>query len=80
MTDTTTTAPAEVTDPPLPPLVGLREVAELLQVARNTANVWRTRNVLPAPEAIVSGEVPVWRRSTIVEWARRTGRLPAGVE
>lgn len=60
----------------IPPLdvVGLGEIAELLDVKQATAWVWRTRGDLPEPDAVVS-KTPIWRRERILEWARVTGRL-----
>lgn len=57
-------------------LVGLVEIAELLGVRQQTAQVWRTRGVMPEPDFTVSG-TPVWHRQSIVRWARQTGRLTA---
>lgn len=57
-----------------PELVGVQEIAELLDVVHQTAKQWRARGVLPEPEWTVSG-VPVWRKATILKWAKETGRL-----
>jgi len=55
-------------------LVGLEEIAEMLDVARSTTYQWRTRGLLPDPAAVVS-RAPIWHRTDIQEWARLTGRL-----
>jgi predicted DNA-binding transcriptional regulator AlpA len=55
-------------------LVGLKEVAALCGVVDGTVYQWRTKGVLPPQEWLVSGS-PVWRRQTIEQWARETGRL-----
>lgn len=55
-------------------LMGPDEVADLLQVQRNTIAVWRHRGLMPAP-AVVLSSLPIWRRGDILEWAERTGRL-----
>ena len=54
-------------------LVGPDEVAELLAVNRSTLAQWRHRDTLPAPDLTLSG-LTIWHRSTVLEWARRTGR------
>lgn len=54
-------------------LMGPDEVADLLQVTRNALAQWRCRRQLPAPDLVLSG-LPIWHASTIVDWARRTGR------
>lgn len=64
---------------PLPDLLGLIEVAELLAVQVPTAYRWRSRGLLPPSEYLLSGS-PIWLRSTIEEWARTTGRWPADPE
>lgn len=53
-------------------LVGPREIADRLGVARGTVRQWRWRGVMPAPLAIVS-DVPVWHYPDIEVWyeARR---------
>lgn len=55
-------------------IVGLKEIAERLGVKPQTAAAWRHRNLLPAPEGIVSG-APAWQWQTIEQWAIRTGRV-----
>ncbi len=55
-------------------LVGLTDLPELLGIARQTARQWRTRGVLPEPQAVVSGS-PVWERRTIIDWALETRRI-----
>lgn len=54
-------------------IVGVREIAALLGVKEQTVRTWRYRKLLPEPDATVSG-IPVWRRSTILRWAKETGR------
>lgn len=56
-------------------LIGLGEIAAMLQVKPKTPGIWRYRGVLPDPDMMV-GNKPVWHRSTIVEWAKATGRWP----
>lgn len=65
-------------------LVGLREIATLLEVAPRTPTIWRNRSTngemdppFPAPDGFVSGNRPVWDRKRVVDWARKTGRLPS---
>ena len=55
-------------------LVGLTDLPDLLGIARQTARQWRTRGVLPEPQAVVSGS-PVWERRTIIDWALETRRI-----
>jgi chromosome partitioning protein len=64
MPDTTTADPVHSDR-----LVGLAEVAELLQTSRQTVANWRSRRGnFPAPVAdLKSG--PIWRRAEILEWA-----------
>jgi predicted DNA-binding transcriptional regulator AlpA len=58
-------------------LVGLAEVAELLQVTKRTASNYSGRSDFPAPiERLASG--PIWRRADIERWARETLPLPPG--
>ena len=58
-------------------LIGLKEIAELLGVARQTPRIWRHRGILPEPAAELSSG-PVWYRSTILEWSQRTGHPRKG--
>ena len=57
-------------------LLTTNDVAELLRVEQRTVYVWQQRNRMPAPDETVANR-KLWKRSTIVEWARSTGRLPA---
>jgi hypothetical protein len=77
-------------EPPTPPfgaefpkLIGLREIAAMLEVEPRTPTVWRDRSrkghmnpPLPEPELYVSGDRPVWSKRAIIRWASKTGRLP----
>jgi hypothetical protein len=54
--------------------VGIAEIAERLNVRRQTVDIWRHRDLLPEPEWTVGGR-PAWDWSTIKEWAKGTGRL-----
>lgn len=56
-------------------VVGLPEIADLLEVERATVHMWHYRRVLPPPYTVVSGR-PAWRLETVLGWAEATGRLP----
>jgi predicted DNA-binding transcriptional regulator AlpA len=57
--------------------LGMPEVGELLDVARDTVAQWRQRGIFPAPELRIGGS-PAWRRSTVIAWAESTGRWHNG--
>lgn len=59
---------------PIDDIVGIKEIAERLNVRQQTAAQWRHRGILPEPEGTVSG-APAWRWVTIESWARATGRV-----
>jgi hypothetical protein len=54
-------------------LLGLTDIARLLDVAPATPKTWRYRGLLPEPYATVAGR-PVWQRQQILDWhaARKT--------
>lgn len=58
-----------------PTLVGVAEIAELLEVRGGTVHAWRWRRIMPAPFAVISGR-PAWRLDVVLGWADATGRLP----
>ena len=60
-------------------VVGLKDIAERLNVKQQTAAAWKHRGLLPEPEWIVSG-MPAWSWETIAYWAARTGRAGAVAE
>lgn len=77
------TEPAEPFGHAFPKLIGLREIAAMLEVEPRTPTVWRDRSrkghmnpPLPEPELFVSGDRPVWSKRRIIAWAAKTGRLP----
>ncbi len=56
--------------------VGIVEIAAWLEVRRGTCDRWINRGIFPEPDMRVSNH-PLWWSSTISDWARATGRLPA---
>lgn len=55
-------------------LMGVAEVAELLQVSRQRVTQLAKTPEFPAPSArLASG--PVWESADIERWARETGRI-----
>lgn len=55
-------------------LIGLMEIAVMLNVQKETTWRWRNRKVLPEPIDVISG-TPVWMVDDIRAWAYQTGRL-----
>lgn len=49
-------------------IVGLAEVAKILDVPRSTIRVWRVRGHLPVPATELACG-PIWHRKTIEKWA-----------
>jgi len=61
-------------------IVGLREIATLLEVQPRTPHVWKYRGLMP-PEDYESINCSVaWDRSHILRWAAETGRLPESLQ
>lgn len=54
--------------------VGIKEIAERLNVKRQTVDTWLQRHLLPAPRWTVGGR-PAWNWPDIQQWATDTGRL-----
>jgi predicted DNA-binding transcriptional regulator AlpA len=59
------------------PVVGLSEVAEMLDVNKHTAKRYVAREDFPAPIASLAMG-PVWRRNAVERWATKTLPLPQG--
>jgi len=58
-------------------LVGLAEVAQVLDIPRSTARVWRLRGHLPPPlTELACG--PIWHRKEIEKWAANEAALKSG--
>lgn len=58
-------------------IIGVLEVAELLEVEVRTPHTWRYRKLMPEYDyESINGE-GAWDRETIVRWAALTGRLPS---
>lgn len=58
------------------PVVGLQEIAVLLDVDARTPHAWAYRDILPVPDFDSINGSRAWHRETIVRWAAETGRLP----
>jgi len=50
-------------------VVGVYEIARLLNVHRVTVMKWKQEDSFPVPDAVLAMG-PVWRTSTIVKWDR----------
>lgn len=57
-------------------IVGLQEIAHLLDVDGRTPHAWLYRGLLPIPDYDSINGLRAWRRETVVRWAAETGRLP----
>jgi hypothetical protein len=57
-------------------IVGLRDIARILEVDGRTPTKWRDRGILPEEDGKISDTFPIWERRTILRWAAETGRLP----
>jgi len=57
-------------------IVGLKEIAELLEVDNRTPHAWLYRDLLPGPDYLSINGYRAWNRRTILKWAASTGRLP----
>jgi hypothetical protein len=58
-------------------ILGLQEIAELLQVEKRTPHAWQYRKLLPPPDYESINGLKAWKRRTIVAWAKHSGRLPS---
>ena len=68
-------------NPILNELMGVNEVAELLNVKPNLISTWAHRQKMPKPDVLINaGKTQVWLRETIVSWAGDTGKLPINFE
>lgn len=56
-------------------VMGVAEVAALIDRPRQTVAVWLHRDLMPEPDARLACG-PVWRGSTVRRWAARNGFLP----
>jgi hypothetical protein len=61
----------------LPEIVGMQELADLLDVGRRTPHAWHYRKLLPPADFDSINGLRAWRTETVLEWAANTGRLPA---
>ena len=57
-------------------ILGLVEIADLLEVDTRTPHAWFYRGLMPDVEHPSVNGGRAWSRPTIMEWAARTGRLP----
>ena len=56
-------------------LVGLAEIAELLGISRQRADIIaKTHDDFPQPTAVLSAG-RIWKREAVEAWARETGRI-----
>jgi hypothetical protein len=65
-----------MTDTELPEIVGLQEIADLLEVGRRTPHAWQYRKLLPPPDYASVNGLRAWKIGTIITWAANTGRIP----
>tara|TARA_B100000029_G_C16779880_1_gene668829 strand:- start:133 stop:360 length:228 start_codon:yes stop_codon:yes gene_type:complete len=60
--------------------LGVQEIAKELGFSRQTVSSWQQRKQFPEPDGLVSGgQVRIWKRKSVVDWANATGRNKNGV-
>jgi hypothetical protein len=60
-----------------PSIVGVGEIAEILQVPTTHVSMMIQRKTIPEHDWVInSGRTKVWLLSTIMDWAKNTGKLP----
>lgn len=60
-----------------PSIVGIAEIAEILQVPTAHVSMMVQRMTIPEPDWIInSGRTKVWLKDNIMDWAKNTGKLP----
>jgi hypothetical protein len=60
-----------------PAIVGIAEIAEILDVPTTHVSMMVQRMTIPEPDWLVNGgRTKVWLKSTIYDWAKNTGKLP----
>ncbi|HUW00785.1 MAG TPA: hypothetical protein VMW08_00400 [Acidimicrobiales bacterium] len=57
-------------------VLGLVEIAALLEVQKRTPRMWQFRGLLPAADFESVNHQPAWKRRTVLKWAATTDRLP----
>ena len=68
-------------NPILNELMGVNEVAALLNVKQNLISTWAHISKMPEPDVMLNAvKTQVLLRETIVEWAGETGKLPIDFE
>ena len=51
------------------------------KLTRQTVSSWQQRKQFPEPDGLVSGgQVRIWKRKSVIDWANATGRNKTGVE
>jgi hypothetical protein len=57
-------------------VLGIVEVAALLEVQPRTPRMWLFRELMPEAEYLSVNGQRAWKRRSILKWAAKTGRLP----
>lgn len=57
-------------------VLGIVEVAALLEVQPRTPRMWLFRDLMPEPDYESVNGQRAWKRRTILKWAAKTDRLP----
>ncbi len=60
-----------------PSIVGVSEIAEILQVPTTHVSMMVQRKTIPEADWVIGGgRTKVWLKETIMDWAKNTGKLP----
>mgnify|MGYP000291071993 CR=1 FL=1 len=58
-------------------IVGVAEIAEILAIPTNHVSMMISRMTIPEADFVINaGRTKVWLKSTIMDWAINTGKLP----
>jgi predicted DNA-binding transcriptional regulator AlpA len=63
-----------IADPPIEPLLGIDDLAAVLNCSRRLVERMRSAGRLPRPDLVIGGRTPRWRPQAIRTWIEGGGQ------